>query len=378
MSNADELVVAALRGEPLPWPWHQGELMGAEFLARSRRHRVQALLYHKLRSGRHWPHWPRSVRDGLRSDAIIQATIEAYRQSNVREALTALAEAGIPSLLMKGTALAYTIYPLPSLRPCHDTDLLVRDGDWKRVAELLRGVGYVQGIAIPGQLVSHQRMFARRNGPRSSHVLDVHRRILNAQSYASLLTFDALARSSIPVPALGPSARAPGTIHAMLLACLHRFAHHPEDDRLIWLYDVHLLGQAMTQKDWAQALRLARELGIAAICGQAIGAAAGRLGTVVPTEIAQGFEQSARSTQIPLLERRWQQLLADLRALPDWRRRLRLLAEHALPPAQYMRNRYGCTHSCLLPWYYARRLVFGLCKLTRRVPRLARSGHTGR
>jgi len=46
------------------------------------------------------------------------------RVVELREVLAALAGAGLPVLLLKGAALAYTLYPEPHLRDRSDTDLL--------------------------------------------------------------------------------------------------------------------------------------------------------------------------------------------------------------------------------------------------------------
>jgi len=50
----------------------------------------------------------------------------------------------------------------------------------------------------------------------------------------------------------------------------------------------------------------------------------------------------------------------DLRALPGWRARARLIAGHLFPPAGYMRNTYAPSSHAILPWLYAARFVRGL------------------
>ena len=52
-------------------------------------------------------------------------------------------------------------------------------------------------------------------------------------------------------------------------------------------------------------------------------------------------------------------LAADLRALPDWRSRLRLIREHLFPPADYIFAVSGRSHPALLPALYLRRIVRG-------------------
>jgi len=51
--------------------------------------------------------------------------------------------------------------------------------------------------------------------------------------------------------------------------------------------------------------------------------------------------------------------LADVRALGSAKDRARLIREHLLPPAGYMREVYARGSRAPLPWLYARRLAFG-------------------
>ena len=63
---------------------------------------------------------------------------------------------------------------------------------------------------------------------------------------------------AISVPALGPEARGLSAPHAFVLACVHRVAHHDSSERLIWLYDIHLLASAMDAaagKKWSISRR---------------------------------------------------------------------------------------------------------------------------
>jgi hypothetical protein len=58
-------------------------------------------------------------------------------------------------------------------------------------------------------------------------------------------------------------------------------------------------------------------------------------------------------------------LASDLKALPGWRQRLRLLREHVFPPAGYIRRRYAVSSPLALPALYAHRFVTGAFKWRR-------------
>src|SRR4051812_38011046 len=65
----------------------------------------------------------------LRESAIREAAVEALRLADLRAVLAALASRGVHPLIVKGTALAYSIYDAPELRPRGDTDVLIDPND---------------------------------------------------------------------------------------------------------------------------------------------------------------------------------------------------------------------------------------------------------
>ena len=59
-------------------------------------------------------------------------------------------------------------------------------------------------------------------------------------------------------------------------------------------------------------------------------------------------------------------LRADIAALPRWRDRVALVAEHVFPSSGYMRSAYPRCPPLLLPFAYAHRIVRGMPKWFRR------------
>ena len=69
------------------------------------------------------------------------------------------------------------------------------------------------------------------------------------------------------------------------------------------------------------------------------------------------------------IEQPWTQaqvLRLDLQALPDWRMRSRLLRQHLLPSASYIRAKYGVRSDVALPALYVWRVLRGVPKWFRR------------
>ena len=85
-------------------------------------------------------------------------------------------------------------------------------------------------------------------------------------------------------------ARTPQDAHALLLACLHRAAHHHDSDDLLWLYDIHLLAERLTEKDVASLLDLSQRSGAGAVCARGLRLALDRFETRLPATLFPSLE----------------------------------------------------------------------------------------
>lgn len=326
-------------------------------------HGVEALLWSSL------VEFPRAdaVREAL--TPVVRAAVarDLFVQRDLQHVTATLASAGVPALLLKGAALAYTVYPQPWMRPRIDTDLLVRHGDVPPASRALASMGYVRSDALStGELVSHQIAFERTDANGVHHVIDLHWKVLNPQIVANALSFDDLWRESQAAPALGPAARVPPAIASLALACVHRLAHHQGNDRLIWLYDIKLLAATLSQADWAALAELACARGIAGFCLDGLRSARASFWSELPSDVEQALATAAEHEPSRVfLERRVSKrdiLVSDLKTLASWSARVRLVREHLFPPVAFIQQRYGTRGKWMLPALYAHRLITGASK----------------
>lgn len=298
-----------------------------------------------------------------RDEAVAAAALESLRLIDLTSLVARLHEAGIEPLILKGTALAYTLYPAPELRPRVDVDLLVRSDEAPRTRALLEALGYEGSRDSGDELGSLQQTFYRTDGHGVRHVYDVHYAITNSAVTAGALRYDELMARSVPLPVAGPGARIPSRVDALLYASIHRAVHHYDSERLIWLVDVHLLREAMSGNEHEAFWRLAAERRIDAICRRTVAMTERWFGScprgAAPTEPARG-EPSAAFLDRGL--RRGEVLARDLRALGSWRARARRIWQLAFPPAEFM-LRGGSRSRAALPWLYAVRAANGLRRL---------------
>jgi hypothetical protein len=271
--------------------------------------------------------------------------------------------------LIKGAALAYTHYDRPELRPRIDVDLMIPVDAREAVARTLAALGYRRPLEIDGDVAIGQFHFVQRDRHGYDHALDVHWRVSNVRAFADVVTYDELAGEAVSLPALGPHALAPSAVHALLIACVHRIAHHNDTSNLLWLYDVHLIAHALTQKERDAFVALAVSRRMRAVCVRTLTLAQEAFGGIDREWIAalspadDPGEPSAAFVGGGL--RQVDILKSDL-AATAWTSRLRLLREHLVPSASYMRQRFPRWPVVLLPVAYVCRIVAGAPRWLRR------------
>jgi hypothetical protein len=351
-----------LSGVPSSWPVEGDAAFTKRLLDACVAEGVAPLVHFLVRATPSWPSWPAPVRERLAHEARMEMALDMLREQDLIAALRALSAAGIGTLLLKGTPLAYSHYAASGLRPRCDTDLLVAPADRQKTQLVLEALGYRRRNGVSGTLVSYEDLYCRNDGT-VEHAIDLHWRVNNAQVFARALRHDEMHARSVPIPLLGEAARALCPPHALLLACMHRAAHLGADghdaDRLIWLYDIHLLANAMDADEWRQFADLCLARAMRRITLDAFACTHDALGTLFPADVMQrlGVPMPVEISAAYLNADRARLLITDLRALGTWRERGTLLRETCCPPREYVLAKYRARHRWLLPWLYVRRAV---------------------
>jgi Uncharacterised nucleotidyltransferase len=186
-----------------------------------------------------------------------------------------------------------------------------------------------------------------------------------------VLTCEEILPRAVPVPALGPSAMALGNVDALLLACIHPVMHHRNEERLLWVYDIHLLAARLTLVEFEELVRLARTKKVAEVCARGLQLAEAMFGTPVPRQVLAELDhhgQDEPSADYLASERRWHhETIASLRALPRFGQRVRFVREVLLPSSHYMLGAYGLRGKSFGPWLlpalYVHRNLRGVWKI---------------
>ena len=319
-----------------------------ELLALARTHRVHLLVAQRI------------AREDVRVEARVEALRDGVRVRELLHVAAALEANGCAPVVFKGAALALTHYGHSWLRPRLDADVLVAPASRARAAATLATLGYSRPPMTGGRYVMHQEMHVRPDPVVGEHVIDLHWRLANPNLLAGLPDHGELRARAVPVVLPEGALRVASPADALVVACVHRAAHHAGSEELLWLYDIHLVASRLTAEEWALAVSLAGRAGVAALVWRGLDLAAQAFGERAPATVRETLSAVAREASAIFLRadlRPVDRLRADVAALGAGGG-VRLIAEHLFPPAAYMREKYG-VRSAMLPLAYARRIVRG-------------------
>ncbi|HYN10681.1 MAG TPA: nucleotidyltransferase family protein [Vicinamibacterales bacterium] len=354
------LLTAILRGELLA-----GRTLAAcdpdHLRALAEQHGVLPLVAERLAR---MPQAPQEHAATFAAQARREAAADVVREVELLRLVAGLADAGIPALVMKGAQLAYSHYSRPDLRPRMDTDLIVSASTRPEAHQLLVDLGYEPVEQVAADLVMYQAVYVKRRDGVPVHAVDLHWRLANPQPFGTVLTYDEMAASAVPIAPLGTGARGLSHTHALLVACIHPIAHHPHAQRLIWHHDIHLLASRLPAEEWDAFTSLAVERRVSSVCRRSLELAVQSFNTSVPAGVlarlsAVATADAATAAYLSPSRRQIHDAMWDFQALPTWGERLRLVRQHLFPPASYMRDVYAPSSTAPLPVLYARRAFRG-------------------
>ncbi len=203
-------------------------------------------------------HVGRSLTDRTARQVLDQADRQAWASAAglmaaAVPAVRALREAGIEVVLLKGAALAATVYPHLGARPFGDVDLLVRPEEFARTGATLMTIGWTSSsLPGPADAIAHARSYA---GP-SRGLIDVHRYLLPDTPWPEV--DDPLWKRRVPVSAHGLDAHVLGAADQVLHLCVHGLRWSPVH-AATWLADAAwTIRAAGPSLDWAVLVDEAR------------------------------------------------------------------------------------------------------------------------
>lgn len=288
-------------------------------------------------------------------------------KSELNKVLQVLQNEKVDCILMKGMPLSYQIYSQPIDRPFSDIDVLIQKKDFEVVRAAMLNLGYYLDNAVEGDYVSHQRTFTQISPAGFEFLFDFHWKISNSALFSEVLLWDELWPKVVPIETLGKNAKALCLEHALILACIHRAAHHPGEDRPIWIEDIHRLLSQMDSHQLHFFCETVSRKKIAAICWDGVQKSLDRYKTKIPDKITESlklhvsYEKSA-TAYLKSNAKLLRNVSSNLKTLPTFRQKTGYLRELFFPSKAYMMAKYHSQQIWLLPFLYIRRAAKGVFK----------------
>ena len=308
--------------------------------------------------------------------SLLHSTRSFHELGNV---LRHLAAAGVTVMLLKGAALAETVYGNAALRPMIDLDLLLPAAEVGLAQTVLASSDYAMQISDPwpgfSQRYRNSLAYQRPSGGKHPFRVGLHWALLDIPHYERIPMADWFGRAQ-PVHIADAQALVPAAEDHLVYMCGHLALHHQYDPALFRYYDLAMLihhtgdgldwdGVVQRAVDWRLVIPLQRTLA--------------RLEELWPGTVPAGVAQEVAELQPTRAERcihNWvvdrrrtptSDTLLSLVTMPGLARRVRFLLEVVFPGPAYMRQRYcrGCP--ALWPLAYLQRAGLGLQYLLQRL-----------
>ena len=250
------LDISLRRGTRIP-----AELDWDRFEAALRQHRVQPLLIRGLRSMDAQLVETHPTLRKYRGQQNKYTMESLQRLQALAQVGSALADAGIRMLSMKGPLLSLELYGDPSLRTSRDLDVLVPEEELHRAGEILKTLGYEQEVTLfhktPLRFKYYNCIESEKHMVfnRGDICLELHWK----SNYQTRDSFDALWERREEQPILGGKLAILGREDRYSALIIHAAEH--AFHRLRWLLDLYEL-QKKPYFSWGEAYRQLSDQGM--------------------------------------------------------------------------------------------------------------------
>jgi hypothetical protein len=154
------------------------------FLERARENGVSAIISLRLNEAKNlFPDVPSVISEELKKDYYLNAAKNTLIFEELRKVLKAFKEDGLQVIVLKGAALASTVYKNLALRPMTDVDLLVNQEDLLLADERLKVLGYMPSDRSANDInffPSYLTSLDYRNSSQNSPSFHVHWHFVNS------------------------------------------------------------------------------------------------------------------------------------------------------------------------------------------------------
>jgi len=345
----------------------------SELLTQLQYHGIIPLLYLKIRHLTQMLRPPEVVITRMRETFLLSQARYLRMERQLAEILRALKSKGICPLIIKGPALAWSVYPDPATRPSVDIDLLVKAEQYLTTRKVLNRLKYqcpYERFEVFQHLFNSES-FVCQNKTIRRVMVDLHWSVFQ---YHGIERNDGLGEffhraKIVETPTL--NFKTLSSVDALIQAAFHLILHHPNSMRLLWISDIALLAQQLNvPKDWEVLQERTSQFRASLAMEKALKLAQLWYGLRVP----EGYDDFTNSPSVEENEKaelayvtnkhttdiRLGGYLANFRKSPN---KIQYLMKFLFPRPHYIRATYPPSRNWLLPLSYVRRWGHWLAKL---------------
>ena len=273
----------------------------ALFLETARRNKLLPLAYTRLSNLE--PHdglVPADVLSHLESASYTSAVRNAQLVEELDEVVAALHQADVEVIVLKGGALAWTVYADPAQRPMTDLDLLVRPEQVTQAGVALDAIGFHLSGSPESRLLPFQQQFGGgidRQRSRYGRIvrLDVQHHLVGVDfvRHAFPVDTDALWAAARPLPLHRSQALQLAPEDMLLHLCLHPALHDGYAGPLLWYVDMDNVMRANAKDDadpfWTRFVERATRFRVRTVAAYGLAAARRLVGAPVPDVVLEAL-----------------------------------------------------------------------------------------
>lgn len=234
-----------------------------------RSHWIQPLLYWKVGHLPPSTHPPEEVYHLLRNAFMTSRVTSLKAGCMLNDILHAFAAENIPVIVLKGPALAFSIYPDPAIRSFSDLDLLVTPEHFVAARGALIRKGF-KPVFHRFELftdLQYEEHFSPHPGSLHALTVELHWNPLRSYGIKRTDTLQGLFDRALRIDTPAVSFNTLSHVDALILYSQHMILHHTQDIRLSWLYDISLLAGCISADEaWEELKQRCCELrGVVAV-----------------------------------------------------------------------------------------------------------------
>ena len=238
-----------------------------QVIGEAQRHRVSPFLWYMLYTASDRPPLPPDIQKTLRANYYTAIAHFVRREHELKKVLEALASARVPVVLLKGAAVAYSVYPDPGMRTMCDVDLWIPQTQHIPAREALQAIGYAvdrqechRPQALQDAFAGETRMV---RGKSWKGLIELHWIVYPGEWQRHTTRIDEAGIWARSVPIENTNMRRLAAEDLVLHACVHLAVKHLMDDGAMRTMLDIALARRKLKIDWEVLVQRAKEWRVA-------------------------------------------------------------------------------------------------------------------